>query len=41
MLFRYLAIMAASLLLELSPVVYVLFAAVAGILIKVLGGKKA
>ena len=34
-------VLACSLLLNLSPVVYVLFAAVAGIVIKVLGGKKA
>ena len=37
----FLCVLAASLLLELSPVVYVLFAAAAGILIKALGGKKA
>ena len=37
----FLAVLAASVLLDLSPVVYVLFAAAAGILIKVLGGKKA
>ena len=37
----FLCVLAASLLLDLSPVVYVLFAAAAGILIKVLGGKKA
>ena len=34
-------VLVGSLLLDLSPVVYVLFAAVAGIVIKVLGGKKA
>ena len=34
-------VLVCSLLLDLSPVVYVLFAAVAGIVIKVLGGKKA
>ena len=34
-------VLACSLLLNLSPVVYVLFAAVAGVVIKVLGGKKA
>ena len=34
-------VLVCSLLLNLSPVVYVLFAAVAGIVIKVLGGKKA
>ena len=34
-------VLAASLLLDLSPVVYVLFAAVAGIVIKVVGGEKA
>ena len=33
-------VLVCSLLLDLSPVVYVLFAAVAGIVIKVLGGKK-
>ena len=37
----FLCVLAASLLLDLSPVVYVLFAAVAGILIQVWGGKKA
>ncbi len=37
----FLCVLLGSLLLDLSPVVYVLFAAVAGILIKVLGGKKA
>ena len=37
----FLCVLAASLLLDLSPVVFVLFAAVAGILIKVLGGAKA
>ena len=34
-------VLVCSLLLHFSPVVYVLFAAVAGIVIKVLGGKKA
>ena len=37
----FLCVLAASVLLELSPVVYVLFAAVAGILIKTLEVKKA
>ena len=37
----FLCVLAASLLLNLSPVVYVVFAALAGILIKVLGGEKA
>ena len=37
----FLCVLAASLLLDLSPVVYVLFAAVAGIVIKVVGGEKA
>ena len=37
----FLAVLAASVLLDLSPVVYVLFAAVAGILIKSLEVKKA
>ena len=37
----FLCVLAASLLLDLSPVVFVLFAAAAGILIKVLGGEKA
>ena len=37
----FLCVLAASLLLDLSPVVYVLFAAVAGIVIKVAGGEKA
>ena len=37
----FLCVLAASVLLDLSPVGYVLFAAAAGILIKVLGGKKA
>ena len=37
----FLCVLAASLLLDLSPVVFVLFAAAAGILIKVLGGAKA
>ena len=36
----FLAVLAASVLLDLSPVVFVLCAAVAGILIKVLGGAK-
>ena len=36
----FLVVLAASVLLDLSPVVYVLFAAVAGILIQVLGGAK-
>ena len=37
----FLAVLAASVLLDLSPVVYVLFAAVAGILVKTLEVKKA
>ena len=37
----FLCVLAASVLLELSPVVYVLFAAVAGIVIKTLEVKKA
>jgi len=37
----FLCVLAASVFLELSPVVYVLFAAVAGILIKTLEVKKA
>ena len=37
----FVCVLAASLLLNLSPVVYVFFAALAGICIKVLGGKKA
>ena len=37
----FLCVLAASVLLDLSPVVYVLFAAVAGILIKTLEVKKA
>ena len=36
----FLVVLAASVLLDLSPVVFVLFAAAAGILIKVLGGAK-
>ena len=37
----FVAVMACSVLLDLSPVIYVLAAAVIGILLKVLGGKKA
>ena len=37
----FVVVLICSLLLDLSPMVYVLFAGVAGILIKVLGGKKA